>query len=1362
MRRKKSTNSMLLGGAIAAASLVASATDINLIRNGSFEQAGGDSVPLEWNFSKSGEAQVSALSTTPGAEGEKCLRIVNRQPEKKAHTFGMLSQTVNIKPDTDYVFSYKARGGAKDVTWTFGKDWLIRQPVVNTTNDWKEFSFTLRVPANKMDGANTSTIRLISEAPGVLDIDDVRLAPMTQTILRNGSFDGTPGQVPAGWSFRISGNAQATATVDTTEARTGKTSFKFVNTSPRKAHVFAALSQGMKVQPEVEYVLKAYVKGEGTGIQIALGTKWEQRLTLNPRPGDWKSFELPFRLAKDEIAPNGEAPLTIISDGITPGIWIDDITITPKVVWNLPAALWQENKVYSVSRFAADINSLQSIPQGLPVFQLPRDTRNTEEGMPDAKDFSAKIAFAFDDKGLILLTEVTDDVIISDDSAEMWKRDSIQVRFDRSSARAGEATDTDLEIGYSVGKDGKVNTWCWDAGLSSIAGKALPADQTTNRAVLTENGYFLISRLGWDILGDIRKNSKFGFTVAINDSDRTGHRAVYFLTPGLHDKKYSNVYIQAMLDTGKPVFQATLPDKPSAQLLEGSLQMINTPESVKFTAELTDVNGKKFTRDIANVRGVEKGEIVLVPFGISLDDMSKGNYSVEFKSNDQSLGKFQAVKADLYEQQMESMTAFVAKLEQLKKDVAEFYGNRTQSEYVAVPLKVLNLHLPRRMKQLQNAASKEEKLYYAEQAAMIQPEIADMLSKIETDLQLLRNGGKLPEVWSFRSSPITLENGWPVAKVVSESGKEERRPMIFTGYGHFGDIDRDIAVLAEYGSNVIQVELGPSSVFPNEGKNKEFEANDAVVKSRFFPLLEKAWNNNTKIALLISPHYHPKWFLQKYPDVAAASGFLKYEVNNPKAREMVQEYIAQLFAMLKASPHFDAIQSICLSNEPVYTSCTPSDPFSRQEFKKYMEKKYGSVADFNKISGMNYADYDAMLDAVSRDATARYEFYTFSRTAFADWHRMMAEAVKKAVPGMPVHTKIMVFTSPFEYVSGVDHELMSDFSEYNGNDNYFYRRGRWIADWNVTAMTHEMQISAKPVSIANTENHIIPDRETRAISNDHIYSANFQQFITGASTLTTWVWADIDYDFAKDRQKHDFIGNVYLRPGNIAAHALAGLDGVRLAPEIRKFMDYQPEVAILYSPTSTILNPGSFRAEAEGLYEELSFTGYRPRFLSERQLAKGEFGKTKLLYVVGSQNVASQAVAGMQKFVEQGGRIAVAPKSLTMNEFSAPLKVNFATEPMAVNKPAALTAQIHQSGIAPLPVSVKVMHAEGNNGVFFRVVPAGDGSYLVNLINYNFDARKLTLEGNGEWYDLIREGKFTPALELAPLKPQLLRFTPKK
>lgn len=1360
MRQRKK---FLLAGFAAVAALTASAADVNLVRNGSFEQADGNSVPLEWSFSRNGDAPVTALSTTPGAEGERCLRIVNRLPGKKAHVFGLLSQSVKLEPDTDYLFCYKVRGpNAKDANWAFGKEWTIRRPVAVANDEWKEELFVLRVPAEKMGGENLCGIRLISEGPAEFDIDDIRIVPRGDDLVLNGSFDGIPGQIPSGWIFHISGNAKVSGAVDATSALSGKTAFKFVNATPKSAHVFGSLTQIVRLQPEVDYVLKVHTRGEGQNITLAVGGKWAHRLGLQPQTNEWRTYEMPFRLAKEEVGKDGTAPVSIISENVAPGVWIDDISITSKTVPNLPAALWQKNRVYAVNRLPGTFDGLKAIPVGLPAFQLPLSAKNTVNGkMPDAKDFSADVALGRDDVGLILLVRVTDDVALPGTGGEMWQSDSIQLRIDRAAAFADTPSQTDLEAGFSVGKDGTVQSWCWDGGAQ--AGKPLPAELTDTRAFRTEDGWFLAARLHWNLLGGVKESGKFGFTVVINDSDSPAHRSVYFLTPGLHDQKYATEYIQALLDTGKPGVLAKLPATPSAQLLEGRLLLSQTPENAMLTAELTDSAGKKFQRNIADIRGVKPGELVLMPFSLTLDELAKGDYAVEFKLNGKSLGTSRAVKADLYEQQSESVAELRARLDRLKKEFARLYGDRPYSAYVSVPLAVLDRHLPLLQKRLSNASGDGEKLFYAEQAAMTRQETADILNVLERDLKTLQSGGKLPEAWAFRSSPITLEGGWPVAAALREDGREERRPVIFTGFGHFGDIDRDMAIFPGMGVNVVQIELGPSSLFPREGKTREFEADYSVVNSRILPMMEKAWKNNIKIALLISPHYHPAWLLKKYPELASTSGFLKYEVNQPKAREMVQAYIAALLGKLKESPYFGAIHSICLSNEPVYTACRPDNPFSRQEFKRYMEKKYGTVAEFNKSAGSRFTDCDAMLDAVTaNNPAAKYEFYTFAREAFADWHRLLAEEVKKAAPGMPVHTKIMVFSSPFEYASGVDPELMADFSDYNGNDNYVYQRGRWIADWNEMAMTHEMQISAKPMSIANTENHIIPDKETRPVSNDHIYTANFQQFITGASTLTTWVWADYQYDFAKKNPTHVFIGNIFLRPGNIAAHCLSGLDGIRLAPEIRKFMDYRPEVAILYSPTATILNPGSYRAETDALYTALCFTGYRPRFLSERQLARGEFGNSKLLYVAGAKNVSRAARQGMKKFTANGGKIAITPGSLAQDEFGTPAAPDFPTEPATPGTPAALTARIHRSGVAPLPVGVNVAHKDGNDGIFFRAVPDGKGAWLVNLVNYNFEPRAIRLEGAGEWFDLIGENKFQPEFELAPLKPLLLRFTAKK
>ena len=156
----------------------------------------------------------------------------------------------------------------------------------------------------------------------------------------------------------------------------------------------------------------------------------------------------------------------------------------------------------------------------------------------------------------------------------MWKEDCVQLRIDRGARRLHAPAETDLELGFSVGADGRVRNWCWDAGSDPYGGE-LPEELVQAHGVRTPAGYFVAARLSWKLLGDLRQSGKFGFTVAVNDSAGKGERTVHFLTPGLHDAKYSDRYVQALLDTGEPVCWAAFPADSSAGLQRGSLLCSN-------------------------------------------------------------------------------------------------------------------------------------------------------------------------------------------------------------------------------------------------------------------------------------------------------------------------------------------------------------------------------------------------------------------------------------------------------------------------------------------------------------------------------------------------------------------------------------------------------------------------------------------------------------------------------------------------------------------------------------------------------------------------------------------------------------------
>lgn len=68
-------------------------------------------------------------------------------------------------------------------------------------------------------------------------------------------------------------------------------------------------------------------------------------------------------------------------------------------------------------------------------------------------------------------------------------------------------------------------------------------------------------------------------------------------------------------------------------------------------------------------------------------------------------------------------------------------------------------------------------------------------------------------------APVLLRGGFPYAELESSRGRRQLRPVLFAGYGHFTDVIRDLPEFSSIGANLIQIEIGPSSIFP-KGREK--------------------------------------------------------------------------------------------------------------------------------------------------------------------------------------------------------------------------------------------------------------------------------------------------------------------------------------------------------------------------------------------------------------------------------------------------------------------------------------------------------------------------------------------------------------
>lgn len=291
-----------------------------------------------------------------------------------------------------------------------------------------------------------------------------------------------------------------------------------------------------------------------------------------------------------------------------------------------------------------------------------------------------------------------------------------------------------------------------------------------------------------------------------------------------------------------------------------------------------------------------------------------------------------------------------------------------------------------------------------------------------------------------------------------------------------------------YGANIIQIEVGPSAVLAREG-----ETNAAPMRA-LVQMLDRAQKSGVAVCLLISPHYFPDWALAKWPHLRRRrEGFLQHCLHAPEGRELLRRFIAALVPPVKDHP---ALHSICLSNEPVNEE-EPCAPAQRQ-WQAWLQKRHGNVALLNPLCGPNFTAFAAVPlpnPFGARPAPALWmDYIRFNQDTFADWHKMLADAVHEVAPGLPVHAKAMTWTllNDGDIQYGVDATLFGAFSDLNGNDSVnFYDAGdgEFAQGWQLNAMGHDLQRSVLDAPVFNTENHFIADRDTSFVPAAHVRAA---------------------------------------------------------------------------------------------------------------------------------------------------------------------------------------------------------------------------------------------------------------------------------
>jgi hypothetical protein len=642
-------------------------------------------------------------------------------------------------------------------------------------------------------------------------------------------------------------------------------------------------------------------------------------------------------------------------------------------------------------------------------------------------------------------------------------------------------------------------------------------------------------------------------------------------------------------------------------------------------------------------------------------------------------------------------------------------------------------------------------------------DLEQMATRLTLDLRQALAGSRrwaaVPR-WTGAQRPVPQGSSF-LGPAELPGGRVAQRPLFFTGYGHFGQVVADLEKWRGYGANIIQIEVGPSSVFPRESVTNEAPLRALRVT------LDRAQKAGVAVCLLISPHYLPGWAREKWPHLRQhREGFLQYCLHAPEGRELLRRFIAVALPPLRDHP---ALHSICLSNEPVNEE-EPCEA-ARQQWQAWLEQRHGTPAELNRLCASNFASFaEAPLPnpfAPRPHPVLWMDYIRFNQEFFADWHQAMARDIHSAAPGLPVHAKAMTWTmvNDGDIRYGVDATLFGRFSDINGNDSvnfYNFGEGDFAQGWQMNALGHDLQRSVRDAPVFNTENHLIVDRETRRVPAAHIRAGLWQAAVHGQSATTIWVW-ERTFD-----PKSDFAGSIMHRPACAEAVGLVNHDLNRAALEVTALQQARPDLLLLQSVSASVWDAGGYSDCLGKLYTALAFTGLKLGFISERQLESGLLPDAPLVFVPAVRHLSAAAAAGLRRF--QGRLVLVGEGDLlARDEYDRPSSPELEGEKVLFRHGPTSARDLHARITARLPAwnlhpAVELRGTDPGPvwGVEWRSAdtPAG---VVLNLCNYLKTPVTVSLRQGGREtsaQDLLNGAPAAGPVTLQPLEVRLLRLPP--
>ncbi len=498
--------------------------------------------------------------------------------------------------------------------------------------------------------------------------------------------------------------------------------------------------------------------------------------------------------------------------------------------------------------------------------------------------------------------------------------------------------------------------------------------------------------------------------------------------------------------------------------------------------------------------------------------------------------------------------------------------------------------------------------------------------------------------------------------------------------------------------------------------------------------MNKAKENNVGVEFLLSPHYFPgtKYFTDSLKisgveydseDREGSEGvFLSYNVANECAKNVIADYIKELFEWFNENDLTSAIHTIILSNEPIFRTTWYSDYYTPL-FRNFLQEKYSTCTAMNDELGTSYSSFEAVSMPNYRNpvkSALDYDWIEFNDEVFCSWNEFLAQEVKKYTD-KPVSIKAgYAFETSNEdrrdrLTRGYDFEKLGKFTDISGFDQIELREYP-IQYW-TNMMFYDYLYSTVKKPMYNSEVHFINDalkdsngelsytEKTAAHGGNYLWMGAAH----GVNMFSNWSWDEgvhVPY-------------SLLTRPDVINEIGVTALDMTRLSSNLTALLNKRPQVALFYSRASRLYEVKHMEFMVDA-YRTLASMGVKVGFVTEETVDLLDDYDAIILPAV--KYTTDEAKEKINSFIAGGGKVLSLNKEVGIFQTTT-------DSPMSCdehkNSTSELSGSITNSSISTGTLSgYKAYDTSGPNAEISDAVKSFVNSNIINEVTVTDEAGK--------------------------------------